>query len=143
MLSIRVANKEDICDIINLLAEVSLPYSDIPAPNQHFFIAETEGAIIASAAVEVYGKNAIFRSFAVEKNSRNRGIGKEIYEFAIAYAISVGIKSLYLLTTTASTWFENRNWEYYERDSVPGDIENAREFASICPSSARCMRQLL
>lgn len=56
--------------------------------------------------LEVYGKVALLRSLAVSATSRGNGYGKDLVARAERYAQSLGVTEIYLLTTTAATFFE-------------------------------------
>jgi len=45
-----------------------------------------------------------------------------------------------LLTTTADGFFQKQGWKVIHRNEVPEKIKTSTEFASICPSTAICMK---
>jgi amino-acid N-acetyltransferase len=55
------------------------------------------------------------------------------------YAAAHQMRALYLLTTTAETYFEHRGYRRIDRAEAPPAIESTREFASLCPSSSALM----
>jgi amino-acid N-acetyltransferase len=56
-----------------------------------------------------------------------------------SYAHELGVKELYLLTTTAEKFFPKLGFDSIDRDNVPTPIQATEEFSSICPSTAVCM----
>jgi N-acetylglutamate synthase-like GNAT family acetyltransferase len=54
-----------------------------------------------------------------------------------------GIRELYLLTTTAETFFAKRGFLRAPRDSAPPAIRATREFSGICPASSAFMSKRL
>ena len=46
---------------------------------------------------------------------------------------------MFLLTTTAESYFGKRGYSTTSREAVPEAIRNTKEFASVCPSSAVVM----
>jgi N-acetylglutamate synthase-like GNAT family acetyltransferase len=49
------------------------------------------------------------------------------------------VRALYLLTTTAETYFEHRGYRRIDRADAPPSIQSTREFASLCPSNSAFM----
>jgi C_GCAxxG_C_C family probable redox protein len=139
MKKFHVAKTSDYPALRILLKQCRLPESDIGKGNQHFLLVKNMQDPIASACIEVYGKLAIFRSFAVQENYRKQGLGNEMYTYSMEQARNLGIESIYLLTTTAEGYFFKRGWIRVNRTNVPREIQRSAEFAEICPSSAICM----
>lgn len=54
-----------------------------------------------------------------------------------------GIKSVYLLTTTAADYFPRMGFARIERDEVPVAVQQSTEFRTLCPASAVAMRRVL
>lgn len=50
-----------------------------------------------------------------------------------------GVGSIYLLTTTATAFFERLGYAQLDRQSVPTAIQQTREFGEVCPASAVLM----
>jgi len=136
----RIPVTEDFPAIIKLLSNCSLPASDISPDKQHLILAEHDGNIIGCAGIEAYGKVALFRSLAVSSKYRGLDIGKRLTGKGMALALEKGIRELYLLTTTADGFFKKQGWEVVDRKDVPPDITGSSEFATICPSTAICMK---
>lgn len=135
----RVAIIDDLPEIINLLAECKLPYSDIVPEKQSFVVAEIDYKIIGCAGLETYNENGLFRSLAVKPSLQNMKIGKDLLDKTISISKENNITQLYLLTTTADLYFKKHGWKVIERNEVPDDIRATTEFSSICPSTAICM----
>ncbi len=136
----RSANEEDVEAILKLLKTNSLPISDLSIGHRIFLVAAAESEVIGCVAVEIYGKHGLLRSLAVNSNFRSKGIGNNLVAEAEKWAIDNGIKFLYLLTTTAAKFFAKIvSWKETDRMTVPNEVAQSTEFASICPSSATCM----
>jgi amino-acid N-acetyltransferase len=60
-------------------------------------------------------------------------------DHAEQYAASMGVRSIYLLTTTAEAFFKRLGYEHIERSQAPPSIQRTREFASLCPASSAFM----
>lgn len=135
----RFASGEDCGVVMALLEENGLPYSDIEPLLKDFTVAVEGGRIIGVAGVQPCGPDGLFRSFAVSGEYRSRGIGKALYDTVLVHARELGLSRLYLLTTTAASYFSRHGFIPVSRDSLPEAIRQTEEFSSICPASAECM----
>ncbi|WP_276503984.1 hypothetical protein [Terrimonas pollutisoli] len=54
-------------------------------------------------------------------------------------AKSKEIISMYLLTETASKYFEKKGYKTIDREQVPEPVKASSEFSSVCPVSATVM----
>ena len=139
-ITFKVPATEDFRAIIRMLSAYSLPDSDIEPGRQSFIVAEHEGKIIGCAGYEAYGVTALFRSLAVDSEYRNLDIGKLLTGKVMDLAHENNIHEFYLLTTTADGFFQKQGWKVIHRNEVPEKIKTSTEFASICPSTAICMK---
>ena len=133
------AENSELSEIKGLLNKNKLPVEDLHPEKQDFWLMQDSYSVIGAAGLEPYGKYAIFRSFVVEEQFRNKGFGNEIYSYTIEQAKKAGFEKLFLLTETAGNYFLSKGWIVINRESVPDEIKLSREFNSICPSSAVCM----
>lgn len=140
MLNYRFANKEDVNQIVSLLHENDLPTAGVENHYKDFIIAQKEDTLIGAVGLEIYSKNALFRSLAVDPSYRSQKIGKALIERIKAHALLNNVKDFYLLTTTARDYFLHIGFTEIERDKAPQHILNTDEFKSICPSSATCIK---
>jgi len=74
---------------------------------------------------------------------RGTGLGSMLVGHAEAHARRAGIRSIYLLTTTAEPFFAARGYANVARDRAPHAIRSSREFAGICPASSAFMAKTL
>jgi len=137
--TIREATNDDLDQVLALLEASSLPTVGVPEALGGFLVAESDGAIVGSVGIEECCEYALLRSAAVREDWRNRGLGRRLEERAIASAESKGIEALYLLTTTAESYFPSFGFERITRDDVPTPIKATDEFRSACPASATVM----
>jgi amino-acid N-acetyltransferase len=123
-----------------LLVESGLPTADITATHlQHFFACSSGPDLEGLVGLELYGEVALLRSLAVAPNQRGSGLGSRLVEHAERYARARGVKSLYLLTTTAEAFFLRRGYAQLGRENAPEPIRNTKEFGGICPLSSAFM----
>jgi amino-acid N-acetyltransferase len=137
--SYKIAGEEHVETIVQLLKTNNLPVKDLATGQRIFLIALSEGETVGCVAVEIYGVAGLLRSLAVDSNFRGKGIGQKLVAAAETWCRNNGLKSLYLLTTTAVGFFSKINWQNTGRTSVPESIARSGEFTSVCPSTAVCM----
>jgi N-acetylglutamate synthase-like GNAT family acetyltransferase len=58
-------------------------------------------------------------------------------------AIQQGLRTLYLLTTTAEAFFADLGYVPVERTEVPAAVADTRQLRELCPGSARVMGKQL
>lgn len=140
----RIQSKPSLSAVAVLLSAAQLPTSDLSdAHLDDFFFVGDANAILGVVGVERYGENALLRSLVVAADHRGCGIGGALLEHAEAYARSRGVRSLYLLTTTAEEFFAKHGYVYADRERAPVTIKSTREFSSLCPSSSALMVKTL
>jgi amino-acid N-acetyltransferase len=129
--------------VVALLDVAALPSSDLTDDHmKHFFFCGTASAPTALVGIELCGSSALLRSLVVQPDRRASGMGQALVAHAEAHARAHGARSMYLLTTTASAFFERRGYVTVSRDDAPAEIRATREFADICPGSAFMVKQL-
>ena len=129
---------------VALLQSQGLPISDITDEHlEHFFFVGYDGSPAGLVGLELYGAVALLRSLVVGENARGNGWGSTLVEHAERYAATKGVRSVYLLTTTAEAFFKRLGYERIDRSQSPPSIKETREFASLCPSSSAFMTKAL
>jgi amino-acid N-acetyltransferase len=125
-----------------LLEASGLPVSDLTSEIQ--LLGEWyEGGLVGVIGLEVRGATALLRSLAVATTRRGSGRGSGLVSAAERLAIASGIRELYLLTTTAESFFARRGYQRLPREAAPDGIRRTVEFSSICPTSSAFMRKVL
>jgi amino-acid N-acetyltransferase len=126
--------------VVALLEAEGLPSSDVTESHlEHFFFAGSDGAPIGIVGLEPFGPDALLRSLVVSSAARTQGLGSALVLHAEGYAVSHQVRTLYLLTTTAESYFEHRGYRRIDRVQAPPAIQSTREFASLCPASSAFM----
>jgi amino-acid N-acetyltransferase len=137
--NLRPARSTDLPAIEQLLNASNLPLAGVAEMLPGFVVAESEGAIVGTAALELCRDNALLRSVAVAPEWRSRGLGRALVTRVIADAEARGIRALYLLTTSAEHYFPSFGFQQITRDRVPADVQATEEFRTACPASAVAM----
>jgi N-acetylglutamate synthase-like GNAT family acetyltransferase len=128
-------------DMIRLLIEAGLCTADLtPSILQNFLVARTEdGNIIGAVGCEAYKENGLLRSLVIHPSYRRLGLGRVLTAEMETCAQEKGMKTLYLLTTTAADYFPRLGFQITPRSSVPVGIAATEEFRNLCPATAVCM----
>jgi amino-acid N-acetyltransferase len=131
------AAAEDLEAIRNLLEQCNLPSNDLKEHFEDFIVAKEEGGLAGCVGLEMEGP--LLRSLAVDPRNRNHGIAKELCLRLVEHARRNGATEIYLLTETASGFFEKIGFQRRNREEAPLQIRNHRQFTELCPSSAVLM----
>jgi amino-acid N-acetyltransferase len=128
---------DQLAEIRQLLSASDLPTVDIsPSASLLFFGCRSENRLVGVIGLEVYGTVALLRSLAVDPTQSKHGLGKSLADFAEAHAASLGVESLFLLTTTADAFFSGLGYAPASRDKAPVSIKNTSQFSGLCPASS-------
>jgi amino-acid N-acetyltransferase len=123
-----------------LLVASGLPTSDLTQHHlAHFFGCGSNDELVGVVGIEPCGDAALLRSLAVAAHHRGAGLGLALVARAERHAEDLGIKSLYLLTTTAEDFFRRLGYVRIPRAQAPPGIKSTQEFAGICPVSSAFM----
>ena len=133
----------DADDVLRLLEQNELPLDGLREHLDTTLVAREGGEVVGSAALEVYDDGALLRSLAVAPRERSRGLGRALTDAAIGLARELHAPAVYLLTTTAETFFPRFGFERIARSDVPESVQRSVEFTSACPSTATVMRKTL
>ncbi|WP_233848002.1 arsenic resistance N-acetyltransferase ArsN2 [Paraburkholderia sp. HD33-4] len=143
-MEIRSARTDEIDAIRELLAQCGLPVEDVSgsAPIQFLVaVVDSDSTIVGCVGLEAYGTVGLLRSLAVAADARQRRIGVALVAEAESVARRAGIEGLYLLTTTASRFFQANGYEVAGREVVPRAVKQTTQFSTLCPATAVCMKK--
>jgi amino-acid N-acetyltransferase len=141
MPTIRPAMAADYKQLVSLLQEENLPIVDIDKRLPHFFVAVEDPIIVAAIGMEYYGEAALLRSMITAAAYRGRGLASELIDTLFEYAREKGVRSIYIVTTTAEKYFLQKGFERIERSLVDAPVLQSAEFNGLCPSTAAIMRR--
>lgn len=141
---LRISPRPSLAAATALLGSAGLPTGDLtPAHCENFFFAGAADAPIGLVGLELFGDVALLRSLVVDAGHRGAGAGAALLEHAEDQARARGVRTIYLLTTTAEEFFARRRYARATRDSAPAAIRSTREFSGMCPASSAFMRREL
>lgn len=139
-MTVSPVSKANRSTALELLAKANLPVEDIQEHTELFELKDEEETI-GTIGLEHDGTVGLVRSLSVEEGKRGRGCGEQLVNFLEEKAKQKGLKSLYLLTTTAAPFFSKRGYLVIGRSEVPPFIQQTSEFRSTCPASATVMKK--
>jgi len=137
---IRPATSDDLPDILALLERSKLPVDGLAEHLAAALVARTADGIAGCAAVEIYGTAGLLRSVAVDPGRRGAGLGHRLTAAALDLALARGVRSVYLLTTTAGDFFPRFGFTRIDRKEMDAALEQSAELRGACPASAVAMR---
>lgn len=127
-------------NIRELLSHCGLHNTDISERKLVNFIAARWGEdIVGAIGLEIASDDGLVRSLAISDKFRGQGVARDLSTALEGYARSKGIKTLYLITTTAENFFAGRGYESIPRESAPDSVKNLDEFRRFNAKTAVCM----
>ena len=138
-MQIRSATSNDLAAVERLLLDNHLPTVGVKDVINDFLVAEAERDIVGVVGMEYCCNYGLLRSTAVSPAWRSKGVGRRLVEQIIARAESRGTRALYLLTTTAESYFPSFGFAPVSRDAVPSEVRGTEEFRGACPATATVM----
>jgi amino-acid N-acetyltransferase len=136
---VRAAESDDLAAIERLLSEAHLPLQGVSQHLAGYLVAGDPGRIVAAIGCEDYGAYGLLRSAVVDSAFRGRGLGRLLTQRLLEDVRGRGIRTLYLLTTTAEDYFPRFGFQRITRDQVPAQVQQSAEFRGACPASAVVM----
>lgn len=142
-MDIRAATAADRAGIRRLLAAAHLDASDLETSAVRLWVVGAHDAPAGVVGLETHGDVGLLRSLAVADSLRGGGLGRALTAAVERHARDAGIRTLYLLTTTAADFFERLGYRRSDRAVVPAVIRATSQFSSLCPSSAVLMSKAM
>ncbi|MQM07878.1 hypothetical protein Taro_040723 [Colocasia esculenta] len=107
----------------------------------NFTVVERDGSIIACAALFPFFKENCgeVAAIAVSPECRGHGQGDKLLDYIENWASSLGLESLFLLTTRAADWFVRRGFSECSIESIP---EERRKKINLSRGSKYYMKKL-
>jgi N-acetylglutamate synthase-like GNAT family acetyltransferase/protein-tyrosine-phosphatase len=139
--TLRQATAADHAQVTTLLERLDLPLAGVPLDLDGFTVAERDGRIMGSAALERYGAVGLLRSVAVDPDQRSAGLGSALVDYVLDRARAAGLNDVFLLTTTAERYFPKHGFDPVPRAEAPAALQASAEFRGACPASAVLMRR--
>jgi phosphinothricin acetyltransferase len=133
------AKPGDLPAIVALARSVNLPPDGIAGALEYFWVAREGEQTVGSIGLEVYANLVLLRSVAVSPQRQRTGLGRTLTDVALSYLAARQFRAVYLLTTTAESFFACYGFRRISRSAVPASVQQSVEFRSACPDTATCM----
>jgi len=126
--TIRPAGREDVPGVLQILEPleqqgilVRRTSEELERDIDHFFVIEADGNILGSAAIYPFpeGATAELAALAVNPFYRDGGRGERLLAFAESKAKSMGMKTLFVLSTQTTHWFLERGFTEADVSTLP------------------------
>ena len=141
---LRIFPRPGLDAAIQLLRNAQLPTGDLTESHvERFFFAGPSSQPTGLVGLAKFDDVALLRSLVVAEERRGMGDGQRLLAHIEDYARAEGIRTLYLLTTTAEPFFAKRGFARASREAAPAPIRSSREFAGLCPASSAFMAKQL
>lgn len=105
----------------------------------HFLVLRDGESVVGAIGIDLAEDSALLRSLVVAEPFRGCGLAKELVSAAESLARQKGVKTLYLLTTTAESFFTKYGYRSAPREDAPSAIAAMPQFSSLCPSTSAFM----
>lgn len=142
-MQMRAATEHDLAAVEGLLRDADLTPLGVADHLRGFVVADDGSDVIACAGLETYGASALLRSVVVRSDYRNRGLGGSLVAQLLDRARRSGVRTVYLLTTTASEYFSRIGFEEVHREGIDVSVQASQEFSAECCATAKAMRLVL
>lgn len=134
---------DDLSGLADALLGAALPVDDLQRPGRRFFRFASAGTVVGYGGFELYGHDALLRSIVVLPEARGRGMGAAIVERLVAEVAAAGATRAYLITTTATAFFERHGFRAIDRSAAPPAILATAQAAEICSTTAPLLMRTL
>ena len=139
-LVVRAATAADRGGIERLLTARDLPIAGVWEHLDGFVVAVRGPVLVGCAGIEQHGEVGLLRSVVVAEDAAGRGVGRVLVGATLQRARALGLRELYLLTTTAAGYFPRFGFETVGRGTLPPALSASEELQGACPASAIAMR---
>ena len=141
MTELRAIKRNDSAfdDLRAALEAANLPTLDLDEGDATYF---TDEAGSFGGLVRL-GNIVLLRSIVVPRAKQRHGLGTDMLAGLIGVARKSGAREVWLLTTTAESFFAANGFERVARTDAPAAIATTSQFKDICPDSAALMRLVL
>jgi arsenate reductase len=137
--SIGPASGGDLDGIKRMLVGALLPSRDVGEHDQRFIVASENGRLLGCAGLQVAGQDGLVRSMAVHWTRRNAGLGSRLHRRLLFEAVLAGVKTLYVVTTTAEDFFAGHGFRKVAAHAVPPQLQASEEFTAFVPGGSTVM----
>jgi N-acetylglutamate synthase-like GNAT family acetyltransferase len=122
------------------LVKAALPADDVDDPRVLLWRFETLDAIpVGFGGLEVFGSDALLRSLVTLPPLRQTGMGAAMVAVLEIEARALKCHAIYLLTGSDTNFFARLGYAACAHEDVPAEVRGSRQFAALCPPTAKAM----
>jgi amino-acid N-acetyltransferase len=136
---VRRARADNRAAVERLLAAAELPLDGLADHFGGFLVAVTSAGVVGTIGIEYYPPYGLLRSAVVDPGARGRGVGALLTARVLEDARARGVHTVYLLTTTAASFFARVGFRRIPRAEVPAELGASAELRGACPETATVM----
>ncbi len=139
----RAANNSDQDAVSALLAASKLAMLDSSSQfgPQYVVAHDSKDRLVGVAGLEIYGADALLRSVAVAPLFRSQGLGRQLTQDRLQWAVEHGVSAIYLLTTDASSYWRRHGFSEISREEAPSSLRSTSQWSGACSASAIAMKK--
>jgi amino-acid N-acetyltransferase len=135
------ARPHELGAAMSLIEQSELSTHGVVESFGHYLVVRDDERLIGLCGLEVHDSAALLRSVAVDAHYRGAGVGQALVAGALDLARKMDLRALYLMTTTASAFFERCGFQVWPREAAPEGIRASWEFTDGLPRSAVLMKR--
>lgn len=140
-MELRDLTADDMPRAKPLLASCELPTDDLDDASIALVGAFDGSTLVGVIGLQFCGDVGLLRSLAVAPAHRDHGVARALCDRVFEFARAREMRELWLLTTTAESYFARLGFTLVAREAAPAQVRATAQFASLCPATARVMRR--
>jgi len=122
------------------LEKHKLPVDDLGGEGQRYFtLVDAGGAAFGHGGIEGAGADQLIRSLIIYPAMRGKGMGRTLMRLLERQAKENGAQRVWLLTPDPEKYFARLRYKAVDRAQAPKAITRTKQFAKLCPASAKLM----
>lgn len=129
--------------MVSWLSAAGLATADLDEGAPTFLASPDAKGAVAFAGLTGHGPDRLLRSVVVDPAYRGSGVGRPLIAALEAFALDDGVARLWLLTDSASAFFEAVGYRRCDRAEAPEAVSASSQFRGLCSSSAVLMCKTL
>jgi amino-acid N-acetyltransferase len=137
--SIRLGEAADFPEVLVILRELGLESEGLEPGMPNLLVAELDGYLVGCAALESDGSYGLMRAVGVTEQAHGRAIGAQLVHGIHEIAKELGLRAVFLLTTTAAEYFCRFGYEIDH--GPPAVVTTSSEYAVCSTRQAILMRK--
>ena len=124
------------------LLATGLPVDDLADPGRLFWRFDAGGRPVGYGGLEPLEAHALLRSLVALPEARGQGHGRDMAGQLLALAAEGGATRAWLLTDTATAFFESMGFRRADRRDAPAAVLATRQASAICGGAPLLPRAL-